>query len=111
MEFETVQDDGLHEDLGIKWHEREIFRLDEILRSAGVPSPAVRQEIAEAFFFNQAVQFDGGCVGGVVEHDGQGYHPRLAFMAEGGQSPTLLRPTDAYDLHDYTHSTTGELYE
>ncbi len=111
MEYRAVQDDELQEQLAIIWHDSEIRRLDGILMDHGIEDPQKRREIVEAFFFSQAVQFDGCVVGGVVEHESVPYHPRLAFMAEAGSPPALVMPTDKYDLHDYTYSSTTELYE
>jgi hypothetical protein len=69
--------------------------------------PTVRREILEEFFFSLATFLDG-CAGRIVVESCE-YRPRLVF--EDLKEPGKLIVSDRYDLHDYTHSDIGALFE
>jgi hypothetical protein len=108
MKLEPIDDPGLSETLGITWQWEQIERLNDVLEKHGVSSADVRRAMLEEYFFDLAVQLDGG--GDAIEHEGQAYRPKLAFEFDDGTAK-LVMPTDAYSLHDYTHGVTLELFE
>jgi len=103
--FKIVVDDRKCEDLAIRWQCYEIGRLNDILKENNVEDPKVREAILTEFFFDLAVRLDGSDSG--IEFKGSNYRPRLVFEEPG--SPAKLHVSDAYDLHDYTHSDIFEL--
>lgn len=113
MKCKLVNNDELHESLAIAWHAAEIRRLNDILEENGLEDEKDRQEILTEFFFNQAVHLDGAIIGGSIEYEGLGYHPKLAFLTEEEKdgTPDLIAPTDSYDLHDYSQMFVAELFE
>lgn len=88
------------EDLAIRWQSHQVDLLNSALRSAGVTDQQTRREILEEFFFSMATMFDGSSSG--VEFEERDYRPRLVF--EDPTKPGEILVSDAYDLHDYTHS-------
>lgn len=99
-EFRAIVTDDLCESLAIQWQSYAVDRLNEVLRSQGINDPNPRRVILEEFFFTLATQLDG--VAGGIEFEGMQYRPRLVF--DDPSTPGLILISNAYDLHDYTHS-------
>lgn len=89
----------ISEQAAINWMDGIVGNLDGLLRKHGVADASTRHEILEAFFFDLCVDLDGGSERG-VEVDGAAYRPKLTFLDESANPPTL-HYSSAYDLHDY----------
>ncbi|RIK68528.1 MAG: hypothetical protein DCC65_02735 [Planctomycetota bacterium] len=98
--FRVVLRDDICEDVAIRWQSQLVDTLNCILKTRGVSDRELRRGILEEFFFSMASLLDG--VAGGIEFEGMQYRPRLVF--DDPSTPGTILVSDAFDLHDYTHS-------